>query len=94
VEDDPGFDLWADTTTLFTRILQGHVGPEEEVQAEVVASGIIQIHLLDFFRQLTTFQTEGPTPADRASALARFGRLFLGDLWEVYARRVLSSSPF
>jgi predicted acylesterase/phospholipase RssA len=94
VEDDPGFDLWADTTTLFTRILQGHVEPEEEVQAEVVASGIIQIHLLDFFRQLTTFQTEGPTPADRASALARFGRLFLGDLWDVYARRVLSSSPF
>jgi len=94
IEDDPGFDLWSDTTTLFTRILQGHVSLEDEPQAQVVASGIINIYLLDFFKQLTTFRTEGPTPTDRASALTRFGKLFLGDLWDVYARRVLSSSPF
>jgi predicted acylesterase/phospholipase RssA len=94
VEDDPGSDLWTDTTTLFTRILEGHVKPEDEPQAQIVASGIINIHLLDFFKQLTTFRTEGPTPAERASALTRFGKLFLGDLWDVYARRVLSSSPF
>jgi hypothetical protein len=94
IEDDPGSDLWTDTTTLFTRILRGHVKPEDEPQAQIVASGIINIHLLDFFRQLTTFRTEGPTPAERASALTRFGKLFLGDLWDVYARRVLSSSPF
>ena len=94
VEDDPGSDLWTDTTTLFTRILEGHVKLEDEPQARVVASGIINIHLLDFFKQLTTFRTEGPTPAERASALTRFGKLFLGDLWDVYARRVLSSSPF
>lgn len=94
VEDDPGSDLWEDTTTLFTRILQGHVGPEDEEGAQVVASGIVRIHLLDFLRQLTTFRAEGPGPAERASAIARFGRLFLGDLWDVYARRVLSSSPF
>jgi hypothetical protein len=94
VEDDPGSDLWTDTTTLFTHILEGHVGPEEEAQAPVLAAGIINIHLLDFLRQLTTFRTEGPTPAERASALTQFGKLFLGDLWDVYARRVLSSSPF
>jgi predicted acylesterase/phospholipase RssA len=94
IEDDPGSDLWTDTTTLFTHILEGHVGPEEEEQAQVVAAGIINIYLLDFFRQLTTFRTEGPTAAERASALTRFGKLFLGDLWDVYARRVLSSSPF
>lgn len=94
IEDDPGSDLWADTTTLFTRLLQGHVGLEDEEGAPIVASGIIHIHLFDFFKQLATFRTEGPTAQDRASALARFGRLFLGDLWDVYARRVLSSSPF
>ena len=95
IEDDPGFDLWTDTTTLFTRILQGHVGPEKEkTDAKIVASGIISIYLLDFLKQLTTFRTEGPTPAEKASALTRFGKLFLGDLWDVYARRVLSSSPF
>jgi hypothetical protein len=94
VEDDPGSDLWTDTTTLFTRILRGHVGAEDEADAEVVASGIIKIYFLDFLEQLTTFRTEGPTPAERATALSRFGTLFLGDLWNVYARRVLSSSPF
>ena len=94
IEDDPGWDLWSDTTTLFTRILEGHVNPEDESQAQVVASGIINIQLLDFLKQLTTFRTEGPTAADRASALTRFGKLFLGDLWDVYARQVLSSSPF
>jgi predicted patatin/cPLA2 family phospholipase len=94
VEDDPGSDLWTDTTTLFTRILRGHVGAEDEADAEVVASGIIKIYFLDFLKQLTTFRTEGPTPAQRATALSRFGKLFLGDLWNVYARRVLSSSPF
>jgi hypothetical protein len=94
IEDDPDFDVWSDTTTLFTRILRGHVKPEDEPQAQIVASGIINIYLLDFLKQLTTFRTEGPTPAERASALTRFGKLFLGDLWDVYARRVLSSSPF
>ncbi len=94
IEDDPGFDLWSDTTTLYTRILQGHVGPEEEEQAPVVASGVMKLHLLDFLKQLTTFRTDGPTAAERASALTRFGKLFLGDLWDVYARHVLSSSPF
>jgi cholesterol oxidase len=32
-------------------------------------------------RQLTTFRTDGPHPA---RAMEKFGRLFLGQLWEVY----------
>jgi hypothetical protein len=94
VENDPGADLWTDTTTLFTRVLRGHVEAEDDRSAEIVASGIIKIYMLDFLKQLTTFQAEGPTPAERATALTRFGKLFLGDLWNVYARRILSSSPF
>jgi len=94
IKDDPGFDLWHDTTTLFTRILKGHVSDKEEVQAECVAAGILTIHVLDFLRQLTTFRTEGPTLQDRNSARARFARLFLGKLWDVYARGALTSGPF
>jgi hypothetical protein len=60
----------------------------------VVASGIIVIQYFDFLKQLTTFRTEGPTRLDRASAMARFGRLFIGKLWDVYAREVLTSGPF
>jgi predicted acylesterase/phospholipase RssA len=103
VKDDPGRDLWHDTTTLFTRILGGHVdaaeeetakGDPEKLQQMVVASGIIVIQYFDFLKQLTTFRTEGPAHSDRASAMARFGRLFIGKLWDVYAREVLTSGPF
>ena len=80
IEDDPGFDLWRDTTTLFTHLLEGHAADWKE-ELPVTAAGIIHIHHRDFARQLTTFSTD---PPGRLDALARFGSLFAGDLWEVY----------
>lgn len=94
VKDDPGLDVWSDTTTLFTRILEGHRTAEEDGGAKVLAAGILRLHLTDFLKELTTFRVEGPTSADRSAALARFGKLFGGKLWDVYASQVLSSGPF
>lgn len=88
VKDDPGIDVWHDTSTLYTRILRGHVPAEGDEGAEVVATGIITIHVLDFLQQLTTFRTTGPSLAARAEGMAAFGRLFLGKLWDVYGRHV------
>lgn len=95
IKDDPGFDVWTDTTTLFTRILRGHVDQAGETTAELVASGIIVIPLLDFLRQLTTFRVEAPGGglSDRAAAMTRFGVLFFGKLWDVYARELLAWGP-
>jgi predicted patatin/cPLA2 family phospholipase len=93
IEDDPGMDAWSDTTTLYVRIFRGHVGADEEAGAEVVAAGIIRIQMLDFLKQLTTFRVEAPTALDRAATLGRFGKFFLGRLWDVYAREVLSYGP-
>jgi cholesterol oxidase len=85
VEDDPGIDsVWGDTSTLFTRLLKGHVDAAGDADAELVASGILHIHPLDFARQMTTFRTD---PPGRLDAIARFGALFAGELWEVYGRR-------
>jgi cholesterol oxidase len=81
VEDDPGFDVWRDTTTLYTRVLRGHVAPPEDEHAQPVAAGIIHIPGLDFAKQLTTFRSD---PPGRLDALGRFGALFAGDVWEVY----------
>jgi hypothetical protein len=50
--------------------------------------------MLDFLEELTTFRVEGPSLAARLGGLTRFGTLFLGKLWDVYAHRVLPSSPF
>ena len=45
-------------------------------------------------RALVLELVEGPTLSDRASALTSFGKLFMGKLWDVYARNVLTSGPF
>ena len=63
------------------RLHAGHVPPGAAEEGRIVAAGVITIHLPDFMRQLTTFRTDGPHPA---RAMEKFGRLFLGQLWEVY----------
>ena len=84
VRDDPGFDMWKDTTTLFTRVLRGHVEPEDEAGAELVASGVLRIRVRDFARQLTTFRSRGSGPVAQLGALTRFGWIFMGQLAEAY----------
>ncbi|MEA2221652.1 MAG: cholesterol oxidase, partial [Solirubrobacteraceae bacterium] len=81
VENDPGLDLWPDTSTLFTHIYKGHVEPEGDDAAEIVATGILHIRPTDFAVQMTTLRVH---PAHRVDAIGRFGALFAGDLWEVY----------
>jgi hypothetical protein len=93
VKDDPGLDPWEDTTTLYTKIFQGHVEQAGEAAAKIYGAGILKIYMMDFLRQLTTFRVDGPTIHDRVAALNRFGQLFLGKLWDVYARRVLEYGP-
>jgi cholesterol oxidase len=90
VHDDPGADVWRDTSTLYVRVLPGHVplgGPDTE--AGTVAAGIITIHLPDFLKQLTTFDVRGP---HRARASEAFGRLFLGELFEVYGKSMRATA--
>jgi cholesterol oxidase len=93
VQDDRQHDVWADTTTLFTRLLRGHVKAEDEAQAEIFASGILHIYHLDFLKQLTTFRVEGPTLEARNEASVRFCKLFFGSLWDVYGTRVAGGQP-
>jgi predicted patatin/cPLA2 family phospholipase len=94
LQDDPGMDFLADTSTAYVKLYRGRVSADEEAGAEVLAAGVIRVGMLGFVKQLATFRAEGPTAADRAAALARFGTFYLGRLWDVYARRLLSSAPF
>ena len=63
VENDPGYDSWSDTTTLFVRIRDGD---------EQLAIGVLQISPLAFMRQLTTFRGLGPSRSERLRAVARY----------------------
>lgn len=85
VRDDEGFDPWPDTTTLDTRILNGHVAEGDE--GEVVAQGILRITPQAFARQLTTFRGSGPRLLGGTRAVLRFSQAFLGHLYSVYLRR-------
>lgn len=101
VRDDAGLDVWPDTSTLYVRVLRGHVdgwpavaeAPAADAanDGSVVAAGIIVIRLLDFAQQLTTFRVTGPDAASRLGALYGFGRLFLGELWEAYGGRAVEA---
>ncbi len=84
VRERSGGHVWRDTSTLYTRVLRGHVGEGDEPGAETVASGILRLRPWDFARQLTTFRAGATSPAGRLAALGRFDALFVGQLWQVY----------
>src|SRR5205823_5288458 len=54
VHHDAAFDLWADTTTLFTTISEG-TGPG----GPVVGTGTLHIGMADFIRLLRTMRVTG-----------------------------------
>lgn len=93
VRNDPGCDLWADTSTLSTSIVRGHVPLDEIDAAEIAATGVLHLHPRDFLRQLGTFSALAPTALGRSAVLARFGKFFLGSLWNVYSSRAAESQP-
>src|SRR6266852_647863 len=82
VRDHGKLDVWPSTRTLYTLIRKGH-----EEKAPVVAAGVLHILKSDFAHQLTTFRTIGASsPLAGAEAMARFGRLFMGTLFDVFVR--------
>ena len=87
VKPGPLTAVWPETSTLYVRILSGHVPVEdggENATEALVGSGILRIPPPDFAWQLTTFRVHGPTLAFRIEALDSFGQLFLSELWQVF----------
>lgn len=71
-------DLWRDTTTLFIDIV-------EQGGAGTVRRGILTIAPDDFAKQMRTLQgIGGRSPLDRLNAVAKFGALFAGTLFDIY----------
>ncbi len=81
IRDDPGFDLWADTTTLYITVFDG---PTDA--APVLGCGILHIAPADFLHQLAATKAVGARNAlQELRAKATFLRLFAGTLFETYA---------
>ena len=79
IRDDLGFDLWADTTTLYITLCKG------DAAGQVVAKGVLRIAPEDFLRQLTTMKAiNARNTTEELEAIARFGRFFAGSLFDTY----------
>jgi cholesterol oxidase len=100
VRDDPGLDMWSDTTTLYITVFEDDRQPTTDDQTAVevtsvvsgpssvvVGKGILKIKPTDFARQMTTMQIKNAANmAQTLEANARFGRFFAGALFQTYAR--------
>lgn len=90
VRNDPGIDLWADTTTLLVRLHEG-----TSTSGRVVGAGVLTIDVPALLRLTASVRVRNAaTPAEAAGVVAAFGRFFMGALWETYgsARGAPSSS--
>jgi cholesterol oxidase len=97
VHDDPGFDLWSDTTTLYVdvRPLPATTGTGTGMGTDPGASdpsvgealrGILRIAARDFRKQLRTMAVIGTeSKLEKIAAMVKFGRFFAGSLFETYA---------
>ena len=81
VRNNSGFDLWSDTTTLYTTLHKG-----VDATGPVVGAGILRLSPGELLKMVPTMHaTSARSTAEGAGALLEFGRFFLGKLWETYA---------
>ncbi|MHB8574651.1 MAG: hypothetical protein ACYDCQ_04905 [Dehalococcoidia bacterium] len=89
VHNDPGLDMWSDTTTLFTKVHR-----VDEAGEHVAATGILHIRALDLIPQVRSMKAlNARNPAESAAALAKFGRFFFDRLWDEYRSSLKPSLP-
>jgi cholesterol oxidase len=80
IHNDPGPDMWPDTTTLYVTVHEGadSTGP-------VLGKGIVHIKVADFTKQLSTMKAVGArNKAEEIKAVAKFGDFFYGVLNQIY----------
>ncbi len=82
VQQAPVTDAWKATTTLYTQLYEG-----EDKGGAVVGAGILTLGMHDLMAMIPTMQaTNARNPEEAAAAAARFGRFFMGELWDTYVK--------
>lgn len=85
VQDDRGFDLWSDTTTLHTTLHEG-----DSKDGVIVGAGVLTLGATDLAELLSTVRVTGTdSPLEKAATIAKFGTFFMGELWDTYGPEVL-----
>ena len=97
VEDDPNFDSWRDTTTLFFRLFPGHreeveERPGHEAPANTVATGIARLGVVAVMHEALSFRGHAPGLLSRLRAVVRFQWFFLRELALIYYGRPVADT--
>ena len=73
-------DAAKETTTLYTRLHEG-----TDASGPVIGAGVLTLGVADLIAMLQTVRVlNAKSKSDSAAAVARFGRFFLGQLWNSY----------
>lgn len=83
VRDDSILNMWHETTTLITQLHQG-----VDKGGPVVGAGILTLGPLDLMRMISTMHAlNAASAAEGIEAMTKFGRFFLGKLWDSYVKK-------
>ena len=80
VKDDKGFDLWSDTTTLYTALHEGR-----DKSGKVIGAGVLSLGVKQLADLVSTIDVPNASSAgEKLAAIEKFGRFFVGELWDSY----------
>ena len=81
ISDNPTASIWFDCSWLWASIFPGHVTAAQEASLTPVATGIINLYILDFLKwNVLTFRVGGPGLFTPIIGFLRFFKFFLGNL--------------
>ena len=76
-------NLWSATTTLYTLLHEG-----SDATGPVVGAGVISLSAADLIAMIPTLHAINAKNAEEsAAATSKFGKFFLGELWDTYGKR-------
>jgi triacylglycerol lipase/cholesterol oxidase len=84
--------IWKQTTTLYFYLWEGHSRFSADQQPAITHLGVLHISAADFLKQLTTFESQAPTPEEQHKAFLLFVEFFAGKVWESYAPAFFSTT--
>jgi cholesterol oxidase len=84
VQVHPVLEVWHDTTTLHTQLHQG-----KDKTGPVVGAGIISLSFEELLKMGGRFKPiHSPSTEVGLAAVSKFGKFFMGELWDTYVKRV------
>jgi cholesterol oxidase len=84
VRQDSILDLWKATTTLYTHLYEG-----TDKSGPVSGAGVLTLGVKELIQLMSTMRAPGADDfTEKSEAIAKFGRFFLGELWDTYVRHV------